>query len=253
MHSDDAPFHFPAELVELGQFKTEPSTCFYIATETSSLTYRFIPDLSPRAYQELLRRGWRRFGRDFFRPTCPACTKCRSIRIVVDRFKPSRSHRRTLERNAGLRVEVREPMVTAEHLALYNKFHADMHVRRDWPAQRVTSLDYRRSFIVGGGGCAREFAYFDGDKLVGVALADLLPDALSSVYFFHDPEYRPRALGVFSVLKQLEYARTHGLRHQHLGYWISECGSMAYKSQYKPHEILARYCADDEEPVWNEA
>jgi leucyl-tRNA---protein transferase len=247
---DDALFRFSADSVPFAEFETGPSICPYIPTETASMAYRIIPELSPGAYQELLRRGWRRFGREFFRPNCPRCTKCRSLRIPVDRFRPTRSQRRTMKRNSELHFEVREPTVTAEHVTLYNRFHADMRVRRGWPAQTISAAEYRSVFATGGGGCAREFLYRDGDKLVGVALADLLPEALSSVYFFHDPEYRSRAPGVFSVLTQMEFARRSGLRHQYLGYWISECPSMAYKAQYGPHEILARYCGDEEEPVW---
>ncbi len=105
-------------------------------------------------------------------------------------------------------------------------------------------------FLIGDGGFAREFLYFDRDRLIGVALADVVSEALSSIYFFHDPEWRSRALGVFSILQQLQFARDHGLRRQYLGYWISECQSMSYKSQYRPHEILQHYPADEEEPTW---
>jgi arginine-tRNA-protein transferase len=51
-------------------------------------------------------------------------------------------------------------------------------------------------------------------------------------------------------MRQCQYARRHGLIYQYLGYWIAECPSMAYKSNYRPHEVLARYPADGETPVW---
>jgi arginine-tRNA-protein transferase len=51
-------------------------------------------------------------------------------------------------------------------------------------------------------------------------------------------------------MQQLAYAQRHGLRYHYLGYWIAGCPSMAYKAQYRPHELLARYPPDDVEPEW---
>jgi arginine-tRNA-protein transferase len=106
--------------------------------------------------------------------------------------------------------------------------------------------------LLGNWDFAREFLYFDQGRLVGVGLADMTPEALSSVYFFHDPAWRSQAPGVFSVLQQIAYAQQHGLRYLYLGYWVAESQSMAYKSQYRPHEILLRYPHDNEEPEWRE-
>ena len=85
---------------------------------------------------------------------------------------------------------------------------------------------------------------------MGVGLADVTTTALSSVYFFHDPAWRPRAPGVFSILRQGAYARQQGLRYHYLGYWVPDSQSMAYKAQYRPHELLVGYPADTEEPRW---
>src|SRR5262249_3847680 len=206
--------------------------------------------ITERAYQDLLCRGWRRFGEDFFRPACPRCVKCRSLRVNVDEFKPSRSQRRTLQRNSQIRIAVQPPTLTRDHLRLYNVYHADMHGRRAWKRQTITEESYEETFLAGNHSFAREFLYFDGDRLVGVGLVDIVAEALSSVYFFHDPLWRSKALGIFSILQELKFAKELGLRYQYLGYWISECQSMSYKSQYRPHEILQQYPADDEEPTW---
>lgn len=238
------------DIVELDRFRTGPSACSYLRAERASFTHRVIPRLSPAAYQELLSRGWRRFGWHFFRPACRSCAKCRSLRILVDHFQPSRSQRRTWGRNADIRMIAQEPTVSAEHLALYNAYHADMRERRGWPGDTISADLYEETFLQGGGGCAREFLFWKDEALIGVALVDLLPEALSSVYFFHDPEYRSRGLGVYSILKQREFAQRHGMRHQYLGYWIAESQSMAYKAQFRPHEILHGSPGDDEAPVW---
>ena len=237
-------------IVDLARVQMPPDQCSYLPQETWSLDYRLIRDIEDRNYEELLCRGWRRHGRYFFRPACPHCTKCRSLRIVVERFAPSKSQRRVLRRNEDVRVVVREPSVTPRHLHIFNAWHADMHRRRGWPLRTDTAEEYYEAFLAGRYDFASEFLYLRGRQLVGVGLVDAAPQALSSVYFYHDPEWRDDSPGTFSALQEIRYAQQTGRRHIYLGYWIAECPSMAYKNRFQPHEILERYPADDEEPVW---
>jgi arginine-tRNA-protein transferase len=174
------------------------------------------------------------------------------LRVKVPEFTPSRSQRRTLQGNTDIEVVVQSPTITTDHLRLYNAYHADMHRRKGWSPRTTNEITYAKSFLLGSWNFAREFLYYENGRLVGVGLADVTQEALSSVYFFHDPAWRPRAPGVFSILQQLAYAQHHGLRYHYLGYWIPESQSMAYKSQYRPHELLLRYPADTEEPQWTD-
>jgi len=238
------------EVIETARFLTPPYRCSYLPGRTAALTYRVIADLPTRVYDELLCRGWRRFGCEFFRPACPACVQCRSLRIPVSEFTPSRSQRRTLRQNAGIHVVVQAPTVTAAHLQIFNAYHADMRRRKGWPFHLTDERAYRQQFLLGEWTFAREFLYYERDRLVGVGLADVTTTALSSVYFFHDPAWRSQAPGVFSILRQGAYARRQGLRYHYLGYWVPGSQSMDYKAQYRPHELLVGYPADTEEPHW---
>lgn len=49
--------------------------------------------------------------------------------------------------------------------------------------------------------------YYLENKLIGVGVIDIIPDGLSSVYFFYDPEYKDYRLGIFSSLIEIEYIR----------------------------------------------
>jgi DNA-binding transcriptional ArsR family regulator len=111
-------------------------------------------------------------GRDFFRPACLNCLKCRSLRIDVNDFKPSQSQRRAMRNNSHIRVVVQAPTVSKDHLQLYRDYHEDMYYRREWPRRTITEADYWETFLAGDNGFAREFLYYDGDQLVGVALGD---------------------------------------------------------------------------------
>jgi arginine-tRNA-protein transferase len=126
-----------------------------------------------------------------------------------------------------------------------------MHARRGWRFELTTAEEYDSSFLAGKWSFAREFRYWRQGRLIGVGLVDETQSALSSVYFYHDPVWRSRSPGTFSILQEIEYARQTGRRWLYLGYWIAACGSMAYKAGFAPHEVLAQYVADDVEPAWH--
>ena len=41
------------------------------------------------------------------------------------------------------------------------------------------------------------------NRLIAVGVIDIVPDGLSSVYFFYDPEFKKYRLGVFSSLIEI--------------------------------------------------
>ena len=75
--------------VTLACFTTPPSQCGYLPTERASLEYRVLMDVTAAQHEALLARGWRRFGCEWFRPVCPACTACRSLRIPLATLEAS--------------------------------------------------------------------------------------------------------------------------------------------------------------------
>ena len=84
-------------------------------------------------------------------------------------------------------------------------------------------------------GCYHMKYYFQ-DKLIGVGVVDLVPDGLSSVYFFYDPDYKDYRLGVFSSLIEIEYARWMKLsfpefKHYYMGFYIQNNHKMSYKGK----------------------
>jgi arginine-tRNA-protein transferase len=73
-------------------------------------------------------------------------------------------------------------------------------------------------------------------RLLAVAVSDVLPDAVSAVYTFFDPDEAARGLGTLGVLKQLEWAQRDARAHLYLGYWIAGHPKMAYKRRFQPLE-----------------
>jgi arginine-tRNA-protein transferase len=229
-----------------------PRACSYLAGELASLEHRVMLDVEPDELDRLLERGWRRFGPDYFRPACPACSCCIPTRLPVASFAPTKSQRRARRKLEGLRATVGPPVVDEEHLALYHAWHADREDAREWPSSALGVRDYRFQFAFPHP-CAREVALRDderGGRLVGVGICDRTPRAWSLVYFFFDPAYAGRSLGVANVVLSIEIARAHDVPHVYLGYAVETCPSLRYKQSFGPREELVGWPEPDEEPRW---
>jgi arginine-tRNA-protein transferase len=238
-------------MTELFRLVEQPRTCSYLPAQTASLEVRAVKEVSPAEYGEMLSRGWRRFGWQFFRPACPHCRECRSIRVLAQQFQASTGQRRVMRKNEGVRAQLHPLFVVRETVDLYNRYQRFMHEHRGWQLQQASAASYHDMFLSGPSELGRQWLYFDGDRLIGVAMMDEVPGhAVSLVYFFHDPEWRAQSPGVFSVVTQIDYARTNGWPHAYLGYWIKDCGSMNYKNRFRPYEMLDEYVKEGDSPLW---
>jgi arginyl-tRNA--protein-N-Asp/Glu arginylyltransferase len=186
-------------------------------------------------YSELIKFGFRRSGTHVYRPRCPMCDACIPIRIPAATFRPSRSQRRNWQRNADLEVIAAPNEYRDEHFMLYHRY---MHSRHHGGGMDTPDPEKYSEFLINPyiEGVFYEFR-LDG-HLLGVAVVDVLNDALSAVYTYFDPDEASRGLGVYAVLWQIEQAKKSGLEHVYLGYWIKECLKMAYKDQYRPFEVF---------------
>jgi arginine-tRNA-protein transferase len=224
----------------LERFVEKPRACAYLPDRRASLDVRVMVDVTPDDTDALLERGWRRFGPIYFRPACAACSECVSLRVVADRFAPTKSQRRAARAGARLRRAVGPPRVDAERLALYARWHAEREQARGWEPNPQSRDRYALEFAYPHP-CAREAAFYDDDaggRLVGVGLFDATPRALSAAFFFHDPDYARLSLGTANVLALVADARASGRPHVYLGYRVAGCPSLQYKATFRPHELL---------------
>ncbi|WP_439627156.1 arginyltransferase [Gemmata sp.] len=226
-------------MVSLLVYTPPPHPCSYLPDEQAQITYEFVAELSAAEYLDRLNKGWRRFGHSLFRPVCEACSECKSVRVPVATFKPDRSQRRALAANDGaVELLIRTPAVTQEKLDLYDRFHRFQHADKGWPRHAPeTAAAYAESFVENPIP-TEEWCYRLDGKLVGVGYVDLIPDGLSAIYFFHDPDQRDRSLGTFNVLSVIREAARRGLPHVYLGYYVAGCRSLEYKGRFRPSEVL---------------
>ena len=97
--------------------------CEYLPDQLSQLRGEVHPRGDRDEYMQRLREGWRRFGLVMFRPECPACRRCQSLRVPVASFHPSQSQRRAWKKNTDVALSIGPPAVTVDRLDLFKRFH----------------------------------------------------------------------------------------------------------------------------------
>lgn len=218
---------------------TPPGPCGYLPDQIWQFQNEFVASMTAAEYFDRMRQGWRRFGHFLFRPRCPFCSACRSLRVDAAKFRANRSQRRNRRLNErSVRLSIGQPAVTPEKLDLYDRYHAFQAAHKGWPDQPPKDAgDYESSYVVNPF-ATEEWCYTAEGRLVGVTYVDHLPGGLSAIYFFADPEQRQRGLGVWNVLSVIERARALGLPHVYLGYYVAGSESMAYKADFVPNQAL---------------
>jgi leucyl-tRNA---protein transferase len=224
----------PPRSQPLGFFTTPPHDCGYVPGRRAVTLFvdpRMRPDNA--TYTLLSQHGFRRSGGHLYRPKCPSCEACVPIRLPVADFEPRRVHRRNLRMNADITVNPREPAFDALHFNLYYRY---ITARHRGGGMENPDPDTYMDFLTTNWATTTFYEFRRGRELYAVAVVDHLDDGLSAVYTFFDPAHSQRALGRFAVLKEIEIARSIGLKWLYLGYWIAECRKMSYKTEFRPHQ-----------------
>jgi arginine-tRNA-protein transferase len=232
-----APFRFPRFFV------TSPSPCPYLPGKQERKVFTELNGLHAGELNDALGRiGFRRSQSVAYRPSCAGCTACVSVRVVANQFEPSTTQRRLMKKHADLEVHACRPWATDEQYRLLRRYLATRH-----PSGGMASMDegdyadmvehspvnsvvveYREPSKNGRRG-----------RLVGACITDQQGDGLSMIYsfFLADDAARP-SLGNFIIMDHITRAREAGLDYVYLGYWVKGSDRMAYKTRYRPIEVL---------------
>jgi arginyl-tRNA--protein-N-Asp/Glu arginylyltransferase len=189
----------------------------------------------PAVYPSAMEQGFRRSGGHVYRPQCARCVACVPVRIDVAGFSPNRSQRRCLARNADL-SEALEPAQRSDRVfELYRRYLGARHPKGGMDEPRPQDFD---AFLTANWSPTRFLCLQLDQRLVAVAVTDLLPNGLSAVYTFFEPEHAARSLGTECILRQIALAQRLGLPHVYLGFWLKGHPKMDYKRRFRGVEAL---------------
>ncbi len=192
-------------------------------------------DFDNGLYSELSRLGFRRSGNHVYRPQCAHCSACWAYRVLVDKFRPSRSQKRILKANQELELYIVPAKVLAKDYQLYEQYINQRHQDGDmYPPsfqqyEEFLFSDWCESLLVK--------ALDPQCQCHAIMALDILDDGLSAVYSFFAPQSPYKSLGKYLILKTIEICATQGLPYCYLGYYIGDCQKMNYKGQYQPAEV----------------
>jgi arginyl-tRNA--protein-N-Asp/Glu arginylyltransferase len=232
-----APFRFPRFFV------TSPSPCPYLPDRQERKVFTELRGPHAGDLNDALGRiGFRRSQSVAYRPSCAGCSACVSVRVVATEFVPNATQRKQMRRNADLDVSACRPWATDEQFQLLRRYLGERHPgggmaemdEQDYADMVEHSpvnsfvIEYREPALNGARG-----------KLIGACLTDQQADGLSMIYSFFDADAAARpGFGNMIIMDHITRARAMGLPYVYLGYWVKGSARMAYKTRYRPIEVL---------------
>lgn len=240
MKLDESLFQVPGLRRGLRFYVTGASPCPYLPDQLERKGFTHLTQENPDAlHDQLSRAGFRRSQGVAYRPACPSCNACRSVRVDVANFKASKNQRRVLRANYDLTRRPVEARATREQYRLLKRYLVTRH-----DGGGMSEMGYREYQAMVNESPVQTviFEYrLGGDEdapLVAVSLTDILRDGFSMVYTFFDPDLTKRSFGTYLILDHIQYAEKLGLPHTYLGYWIKGSPKMDYKRRFTPIEVL---------------
>ena len=219
--------HLPARLGLSQQFD-----CSYLADRQEQLLVILEPSCySSEKFEALLALGFRRSGDQIYRPHCPVCSACKSVRVLAQQFSPTKSQKRKLNKAKSQFTVTYSQQERLEYYPLYSKYISQRH--QDGSMYPPEQSQYQ-SFLFCQWLPITFIELWHQEKLIAVAVTDCMNNAISAIYTFFDPDFEHFSLGTLMILEQIKFAQLHNKDFVYLGYQIDECAKMRYKTQFLP-------------------
>ena len=185
----------------------------------------------------LLANGWRHFGTYFFRYNLGMVGDdirlVTPLRIRLSEFSFSKSQRRVLRDNADLKIRVEPLRVDAEAEELFHR-----HKQRFENHQPISLYEFVSGDAESSPCETKQIRVFDKDKLVAVSYFDAGGRACSGVYGIFEPRESKRGLGIFTMLKEIEYTIDNDKEFYYQGYAYEGESFYDYKKRFRGSEVF---------------
>lgn len=197
----------------------------------------YAPEVSPAHYDLLLADGWRHFGIHFFRYNLGVyedqIRRVMPLRVNLADFGLSKSQRRTLAKNQDVAVEKTSVVITEEITALFER-----HKRRFKAGVPASLADFLGVEAHGSPVPLSMLCVRIDGRLVAASFIDEGRESISSIYGIFDPDEAARRLGIFTMLKEIEYATSNAKRFYYHGYAYEGPSFYDYKKRFSGLEAF---------------
>lgn len=200
----------------------------------------------PNFYSGELSQEFKRrmMEKGFLNPAAPAvvtaldCVKCHScveLRINLDKFTASRSHRRLNKINADLMVSHAPIKLSKPH---YNLYVSHTTERLNDVVEKPLNQDMFEACVL-----SRSHMQLLRNprtkRLLGALYFDQYKDSLyAGTQIFAPQMSTERSLGRYGIFKLCEYGQAQGIKHVYLGSWAKDGEHLRYKSSFRGLEAF---------------
>ncbi|MEO6051337.1 MAG: arginine-tRNA-protein transferase [Pyrinomonadaceae bacterium] len=179
----------------------------------------------------LLADAWRHSGTHFFRYNFGVyeseIRRVIPLRLRLADFNLSKSQRRVLRRNVDLETTIIPFDITTEIHALF-----EQHKRRFKSGIPNSIFDFFARDGENSPTTVLEVSVRRETKLVAASFFDIGITSISSIYGIFDPEEPTRSLGIFTMLKEIEFAIEQDKEFYYHGYAYEGESYYDYKKRF---------------------
>ncbi len=188
--------------------------------------------VTPDQLDHLLANGWRHFGTRFFRYNFNVyrdrIVRVLPLRIRLDEFRVSKSQRRILRRNSDVLVSFDPANVDIEVHRLFEKHKVRFH--HGVPDSIYDFLSREPATMPCE--CRQIAVRNENGNLIAISYFDVGETSTSAIYGCFDTDKSDRSLGIFTMLKVIEFSIAYGKQFYHHGYAYNEPSFYDYKKRF---------------------
>ncbi len=176
-----------------------------------------------------LSKGWYRMGQAIF-TTHFLCFgeefySAIWIRLSLENYTFKKSLRKILGRAKNrFTTHFQKAVIDEEREALYQKYR--YHFKGVLAPNLTDSLLDGEEINLFN---TYELTVYDGDKLIALSYFDLGKESAASIIGIYDPEYHSFSLGIYTMLKEIEYCQSQQLKYYYPGYVVPGYDRFDYK------------------------
>ncbi len=188
--------------------------------------------VTPEQLDMLVADGWRHFGTHFFRYNLNVhkeeIVRVIPLRIRIQEFQLSKSQKRVLRKNEDLSVEFAPIKITGEIESLFHRHKRRFDHGIPDSVYDFLSPDAANYPTAGFQITARD----ENGRLLAVSFFDIAAESVSAIYGCFDPDETGRSLGIFTMLKVIEFASQSGKTFYYHGYAYDSSSFYDYKKRF---------------------